>query len=246
MQQVVPFTAGTYEISFLAAQRRNVFSAQSFQVLVDGVVVTTFNNFSSGTYVPQITSSFTVGTGNHIVTFRGTNLNGGDNTVFIDDVAIIADPVSLNDNGFESPALSPGQFRYTPSGSAWAFSGTAGLAASGSAFTVSNPPAPQGSQVLFLQQLGVASQVVNLAEGTFSLSFLAAQRGNVPSVETFQVLVDNAIVATLNGVSGIFYQQLVTVNFTVPAGNHTITFRGTNLNGGDNTALIDQVIIRPV
>ncbi|MFL5328273.1 MAG: hypothetical protein ACJ8C4_05115 [Gemmataceae bacterium] len=246
VQQVVPFTAGTYEISFFAAQRRNVFSSQTFQVLVDGVVVTAFNNFSSGNYVPLMTSSFTVGTGNHIVTFRGTNLFGGDNSVFIDDVAIISDPDSVNDNGFESPALSPGQFRYNPPGSPWAFNGTAGFAANGSAFTGSNPPAPQGSQVLFLQQLGAAAQVVNLAEGTYNLSFLAAQRGNVPSVETFQVLVDNAVVATLNGVSGIFYQQFATVNFTVGAGNHTITFNGTNLNGGDNTALIDQVIIRPV
>jgi hypothetical protein len=62
------------------------------QVLVDGTVVGTFNNLSSTAYTQLSTSSFTVTAGLHTVTFQGTNLHGGDNTVFIDQVSVVQPP----------------------------------------------------------------------------------------------------------------------------------------------------------
>ena len=82
------FTAGTYALSFLAAQRANVQdSSQTFQVEIDGQVV--------GTFIPKDTSyrllstdNFTVTAGFHTIAFVGLDPNG-DNTAFIDAVTLL-------------------------------------------------------------------------------------------------------------------------------------------------------------
>ena len=241
--QVVNFNAGTYQIGFLAAQRRNLAAQQTIQVLVDGLVVTAFNNYTSFTYNQLLTTTFNVGAGNHTISFKGTNLNGGDNTLFIDDVTVIQQTSNLLDSGFETPLVAPGGFLINPGGSGWTFSTNSGLTARSSGYSSGNPVSPQGSQSLFLQRLGAASQVVNFAEGTYGMTFYAAQRGNLPSVQTFQVLIDGIAFGTFNNVSGTSYTFWSPANFTLNAGNHTITFQGTNLQGGDNTIFIDDVII---
>ena len=63
-------------------------SFQTFEVLVDGNVVGTFNNLTGTSYQTLTTPSFMVGAGIHTIKFLGTDLNGGDNTVFIDEVTI--------------------------------------------------------------------------------------------------------------------------------------------------------------
>jgi serine/threonine protein kinase len=83
--QTISFRAGSYQISFYAAQRKK--NNQNFQVLIDGHVVSTFTP-SGPKYKPHNTSRFTVSTGNHVLSFQGLNSNGGDNTAFIDVVAI--------------------------------------------------------------------------------------------------------------------------------------------------------------
>ena len=126
------------------------------------------------------TSSFTVPAGTHTVTFQGTNLRGGDNTVFIDAVVVYQQPSGLTDTGFEAPGRSAaGGFQYGPTTSPWAFTGSAGVASNGSGFTAGNPIAPQGSQVLFLQGKSGVSQTAMFAAGNYALTFNAAQRGNV-------------------------------------------------------------------
>jgi hypothetical protein len=87
-QSVANWTAGTYTLSFDVAQRGiwNV-SAEDFEVLVDGVVVGTFE--PSGTsYETETTSPFTVGAGSHTIAFVGLDSSGGDNTVFLDNISL--------------------------------------------------------------------------------------------------------------------------------------------------------------
>jgi len=86
---------------------------------------------------------------------------------------------------------------------------------------------------------------VSLAAGTYSLSFSAAQRGDGNySTQTVQVQVDGKVVGTFTPASAS-YTAYTTASFTVTAGAHTITFVGTDPDGGDkdNTALIDQVFL---
>lgn len=246
ISQTVNLTAGTYAIRFLAAQRGNLPSTQTLEVLIDGNVVGTFNSLRGTSYVPLTTSSFVLAAGEHTVTFKGTNLNGGDNTMLIDQASIITPASAVNDAGFELPALQAGAFAYNPTGSPWTFTGAAGVAANGSGFTRGNPNAPQGGQVAFLQRAGSFSEVVPFVAGNYTISFSAAQRGNLNSRQTFQVLLDGTVIGTFNTFSSASYGTLTTSTFAATTGNHTITFRGTNLYGGDNTILIDQVTINPM
>jgi len=245
ISQNMAFPFGTYEISFSAAQRANdQNSTETFEVLVDGNVVGTFNNLMNTTYTPLTTPSFVVGTGSHTITFLGTNQNGGNNTVLLDEVAI--KPLPPLDGSFEVPAQvsSTDLYQYNPTGSPWIFTASAGLAGNGSAFTSGNPNAPDGSQVAFMQALGSISQSVTLQAGTYDISFSVAQRGNVPgNAQTFQVLVDGGVVGIFDNLVGTSYTTLTTSSFTVTAGSHSLTFGGTDLNGGDNTVLLDQVTI---
>jgi subtilase family serine protease len=247
VSQAATFAAGNYTISFSAAQRQNYqASRQTIQVTVDGNVVGTIT--PSGTsYASYATNTFTVTAGSHTIAFVGLNPNGGDNTAFLDQTGISKSTPAFSDPGFESPTVGTGAsaYKYDPtSGTPWTFSGTAGVAGNGSAFTSGNPSAPQGTQVAFLQFTGSISQTVNFASGNYTLSFSAAQRQNYQaSRQVIEVTVDGNVVGTITP-SGTSYATYTTSSFTVTAGSHTIAFLGLNPNGGDNTAFLDQITIQ--
>ena len=146
----------------------------------------------------------------------------------------------MADAGFETPSLGYGNYQYSPTGSRWTFSSGAGIAANGSAFTSSNPNAPQGTQVAFLQQTGLIRQKISFAAGSYQISFYAAQRKK--NNQDFQILIDGQVVGTFTP-DGAKYKQYSTGSFTVGAGSHVLTFQGLDSNGGDNTAFIDAVTI---
>ena len=87
-QSVTGWAAGSYVLTFDAAQRGNFgVSRQNFNVLIDGSVVGTFT--PSGTsYQSYSTVAFTVTAGTHTIKFQGLDSAGGDNTAFIDAVSI--------------------------------------------------------------------------------------------------------------------------------------------------------------
>jgi hypothetical protein len=180
--QTVNFlTAGTYTLSFLAAQRQiDQANCQTFEVEIDGTVVGTFTP-SDTSYRPFTTDGFAVTAGLHTIRFVGLDLAGQQDTAFIDAVSVQL-LTSVVDGGFETPAVGSGPtaYQYSPTGSPWTFispsvgSNGAGVAGNGSGFTDGNPDAPEGSQVAFLQRNGTISQAINFAAGTYTLSFLAA------------------------------------------------------------------------
>ena len=90
IRQTISFAAGSYHILFDAAQRKGVNkSVQNFQVLIDGQVVGILTPISFK-YRRYSTGSFTVSAGSHVLSFRGLDSNGGDNTAFIDAVTILS------------------------------------------------------------------------------------------------------------------------------------------------------------
>src|SRR6185437_15095320 len=88
-QSIFGWAAGSYVITFGAAQRGNhQASRQDFSVLVDGATVGTFTP-SGATYQSLSTAAFTVTPGLlHTVTFQGLDSAGGDNTAFVDAVTV--------------------------------------------------------------------------------------------------------------------------------------------------------------
>ncbi len=232
-QTATGWAAGAYVITFDAAQRANLLSHQNFNVLVDGILVATFT--PSGTsYQSYSTAAFTVSGGPVTITFQGLDSAGGDNTAFLDGLAVTQVGLpSIGDAGFEHVVVGAGTFQYDPTGSAWAFSGTSGISGNDSGFTSGNSPAPQGVQVAFLQQTGTITQAVTgWAAGSYVITFDAAQRANYQNArQNFNVLVDGNVVSTFTP-SGTSYQSYYSAVFTVIAGTHTITFQGLNTRRG--------------
>jgi hypothetical protein len=179
-------------------------------------------------------------------------LIGADGAVYaVNNATLFAVGEQVADAGFErisvanpDPALA---FAYNPTGSAWTFQGASGLSANGSLFTAGNPNAPEGSQVAFVQNDGIISQAVALTAGSYSFSFLAAQRGNFSDApETIQVLLDDVVIG-LDTPGDLTYSQYTTATFSVAAGYHTLSLVGFNSLGlGTATAFIDKVQVHPV
>src|SRR5439155_59661 len=105
---------------------------------------------------------FTATASTHTLAFVGTDLPGGDNTVFIDNVRIIVVSPPPANSSFETPNIGNGNYRYNPAGGSWTFSGASpngsGIVANGSGFN--NPNAPQGVQAAFVQEFGTISQAI--------------------------------------------------------------------------------------
>jgi hypothetical protein len=252
ISQSVNFGAGTFAIGFDAAQRAAQWQTaqENFQVLVDGNVVGSFTPAGGGGYAAYETTGFTVSAGSHMVTFKGLDSAGGDNTALVDAVHVdsIVNGVP-GDAGFESPNVgsgSFGSFQYNPPGTPWSFDSLSGLNGSGitgngSGFTAQNPNAPEGVQVGFVQGTGHISQSVSLGAGSYAINFDAAQRvqwqnGN----QTFDVLLDGNVIGTITPANGT-YEAYQTSPFTATNGSHTLSFKGLNPQGGDHTAFIDDV-----
>jgi hypothetical protein len=86
-QTISGFIPGTnYTLSFLAAERPG--NAQSWNVTVNGAVVGNFNPGSSATAYVEYSTNFTATAGTETLSFVGTDLAGGDNTIFLDDVQV--------------------------------------------------------------------------------------------------------------------------------------------------------------
>jgi hypothetical protein len=239
MSQTLYLDAGTYQLSYLAAQRAIYQSAyQEIQVLVDGAQVGLINPVNN-LYGSYKSSTFAVTTGIHTIEFLGMDPQGGDNTAFIDQVTLSSN--AIDDGSFETLALAGGTYQAAPTGTPWQFSGSAGVARNGSAYTFGNPKAPDGTQVAFIKGTGSMSQSANLIAGAYTITFLAAKRADgQPTTQEIEVLVDGAQVGMITPLDSN-YRLYETSNFTVTAGAHLIQFVGMNPSGAGTTALIDEV-----
>ena len=177
--------------------------------------------------------------------------------------------------GFETPPEGA-NFVYNPPSVGWTFEVLAqdiagvpsgsGIAGNGSLFTTINGNAPQGQQVAFLQGTGRMSETFygGRAGVRYGITFSAVERRRVNAGTTTADLQDIAVSldgqrlgnATFNPSidrgpdsftppSGA-YGLLRTVPFTLSPGAHTLVFGGLDDGGGDQTALVDNVDLRPL
>jgi hypothetical protein len=96
-QTLLGLLAGAlYQISFSAAQRNNIYgqqSGQTWQIWLNGSVIGTYAPPESAQTYSNYTAAFTASaSGTNILAFVGTDLNGGDNTVFLDNVQLALAP----------------------------------------------------------------------------------------------------------------------------------------------------------
>jgi alpha-L-rhamnosidase len=164
---------------------------------------------------------------------------------------VSATPSSILNFGFEIPRVAG--YEYGPAGAGWSFSGASpdgsGITGNNSGFTDANPPAPQGTQVAFLQEYGAISQTLyGFLPGTnYTITFSAAQRAdaNQHGGQTWNVLIDGRVIASYNPGSNATSYVDYTAGFAATATAHTLTFVGTDLVKGDNTVFIDNVRLSP-
>jgi hypothetical protein len=84
--QSINFSAGTYSLTFQAAQR-GVRGGETFNVLVDGQVVGSFTPDDTS-YSTVTTDDFTLSAGSHTIEFLGVGSAGGKETALIDEVRL--------------------------------------------------------------------------------------------------------------------------------------------------------------
>jgi hypothetical protein len=154
------------------------------------------------------TATFTATATTQTLSFVGTDLVGGDHTVFIDNVQIVSAgvaSVTVPNSSFETPSLGAGNFQYNPSGGSWTFGGSpgdgSGIVANGSGFN--NPNVPQGGQAAFVQRHGAISQAISglVPVTNYTITFSAAQRpGNA---QTWNINIDNAAIGSYKSGTGV-------------------------------------------
>ncbi|QJU55729.1 chitobiase/beta-hexosaminidase C-terminal domain-containing protein [Herbiconiux sp. KACC 21604] len=91
IEQTVRFPAGSYAITFQAANRSGFGGQQEFDVTVDGTVVAHVVPSMTGEYALYTSDTFTVEAGEHTIAFVATTTDG-DNTAFVDQVAVVSAP----------------------------------------------------------------------------------------------------------------------------------------------------------
>ncbi len=151
-------------------------------------------------------------------------------------------------SGFENYALAPNAHEYGPNGQpgvVWSFSGGAGLSRDISGFQGgSGVPAPEGSQIAFIQGGGAVSQNVSgFTPGAgYSVGWYEASRGagNSPptSHDDLRVVVDGNVAGPLHVVSNPNYTA-GSANFTATAATQSLSLEATGNLGGDVTTFVD-------
>ncbi len=150
-------------------------------------------------------------------------------------------------NSFETPIVTdPLGYEYTPSGSAWTFTGQSGLTKNGTAFTWANPNAPAQNQVLFLQNQGYVETTFNFpSNGYYRFLFKAAWReGCCEQPKYIRVLVDGVEAGEVE-LRSKNYEEYFTLPLELTSGNHTIRLEGDNPTvWGDYTGFVDDFRIQ--
>jgi len=219
----------------------------SFSVTASGSATLTYQWLKNGAPISSATSStyaIATATAADAATYSVIVSNSAGSTTSSGAVLTANSTTAAFSNGsFESPNVGAntfGSFKYNPTGTAWTFSSTTGVAGNNSGFTRNNPVAPVGAQVGYVQMTGSISQNVSFPAGSYTINALAAQRAHY-SNQQVDVYVDGAKVGSY-APSGTAYTEVVTNAFTVTAGTHTIKFVG--LTTVDTTLFIDNLTIQ--
>lgn len=154
--------------------------------------------------------------------------------------------VPIPNRGFENPPFGAGGFGYGIRGAGWKFrpnsaSSGSGVASNGSGFTSSNPNAPEGTQVAFLQRAGVLSQRVRgfAPGGVYTLTFSSANRATAgfATKQSWDVTLDGTVIASYTNKPTTYSEDSST--FTASAAQHELAFVGKG--SVDTTAFLDDL-----
>lgn len=243
MSQTFFCCAGTYAVSFQAAQRKAPYNngAISINVVVDGTVEGNFAPTSTTSYTAYTTSPFTLSTtGSHTIQLTVVG-SASDNTDFVDLVNLYG----IANGSFETPNIGA-NYIYGADGFGWNFVGNGGIQGNGSGFGGAN--APNGTQTAFLQAIsgstnGSMSQMVYCIAGSHTLSFQAALRSNSSGSISFNVVVDGTVVGNYAPSSTTSYTSYTTPSFSIYwTGYHVVQFTAVG-SPSNSTDFVDNIVM---
>ena len=242
--QNITLAAGTYRVTFKAAQRSSG-AAVPIQIKMDGTALGAPITPASTSFATYASQTFVVGASNGDKPYRmgfSTTSGSGVSISLIDSIAIEVVP-NVTNGGFENPAYAASpSYGYQPANSGWTWKDFAGVQRNGS--TLNTPSAPEGVQTAFLQGTsspGSFSQTVALGAGSYKVAFKAAQRLSGSPTPIYIKVDNNSVAAPITPSSSVFAPYASNV-FTVGSGNHVVTFSTTSA-GGTSYSLIDEVNI---
>jgi hypothetical protein len=176
----------------------------------------------------------------------GPTLTGGDRTLLVDAVSVIARDASqvvMQNPSFEASGNPPWPGYIQPASLAgWIGTGNYGVNISGQGPFADNGVAPDQDNAAFLQDQGASlSQTVTglVAGATYALSYAYnARGGNTPQLQVTlgETLVHDQVVAPV-GASNPY--RTTNILFTAASDSVTLTF--TQAAAGDHTVLLDNV-----
>lgn len=259
-QNIVGLQAGkAYRISYYENERgANASAVASASVSVDGTVIVADHAVTRGDWNKVVSDTF-VATGvsmELMLSNAGAN-NVGDNTALWDNFTIERAVPLVADGGFENPLFANNTFEQASgtgtgdlSGSAWAFTGGAGMTRDLSGFQ-NGVPAEEGDQHALIQAAGAISQLIEGFEVDtyYSLSLLTMARqgqafGNDLEVVLDAGLVTEIVLIDLAEVTFDDWTELESLIFRAQKTSYTLTLRASKDGGnliGDRTTMIDAV-----
>jgi hypothetical protein len=251
VSRTIDVVGGHYVFTFFAAQRGNLASAQRIRLRVsragasNGPVSTQEFTPAGAAYERFSSAPIFMSSGPHVVELAGLNPLGGDNTAFVDDVSATR-VRDVGISGFESPGVtSASGFAYTPAGGPWTFTVGAGLTLDGSGFTASNPRAPEGMQVLFLQGAAASASIpLSIPHGGYyRFRLRAALRANGPTrpqAKNIRITAGGVVAGEFR-LASTDYVELVSPALFLSAGATTVTLAGVDTAAGDHTGFVDDL-----
>ncbi|MGK0188737.1 MAG: hypothetical protein ACI9R3_004550, partial [Verrucomicrobiales bacterium] len=190
---------------------------------------------------------FTAASGSAVLQFTTTPV--GDATALLDAVTIVPRPATdivVRNPSFEVSAPAPGVGYLTPGPIAgWEMTGGFGLNGDGLGPFTDNGLSEAGESVLFIQNAGQASQLIEglTAGATYTLSYKVNRRACCAegNLDLYEVSIDDSLVfdeeLEAAGVGAPFWER--SIDFIPEATEAFITFN--HLPDGDQSLLLDDV-----
>ena len=235
ISQALSLNAGTYALSFKAAQRSG--QIQPVQVTVDGTQIGSLVSPPSGSFTAFSIPFSVVSSGTHTLTFTGTDPN--DKTTFIDAVALSSSSVVATTTTLASslnPSTTGTSVTFTTTVTGSAPTGNVGFTADGTTLTgcaaVALPTGSANSKI-------ATCSTTTLGTGTHSIvAIYAGDAANSGSTSTaLSQVVNNltsntTLTSSLNPLTaGTNVTFTATITGSAPTGSVAFTADGTMLAG---------------
>lgn len=191
---------------------------------------------------------------NPVLTLKGLNPSGGDNTAIMDLVQVYSGTTGTSvvngavaNGSFETTgSLGSAASGYSPTGTSWTFDSKSGIAANGSSLSAAN--APDGTHIAFVQRTGAIQQQLALAPGTYPVALRVSQRACCSGTNDQQLSIqlDGVEIGTVQSTNLNGYDTFVSAPFTVTALRVASVSPAVNFVAFDRTAPLRVAFDRPV